>query len=161
VFALAGLLIGAGAIAWGASLIASEVRRAREEAGRGRTLAIAQLFAPAIGAAQSDPRVLLTWQPLARTMRAIFPDECAILDRAAGATFPFTTDRIQAAHAQWTAEWLAWERSHDAEYKARAADAQGNAGRLDLIEREKLDTYQRRYEEYIRVARALQALVTA
>ena len=31
--------------------------------------------------------------------------------------------------------------------------------RLDAVEREKLELYQRRYEEYVRVARALQALV--
>jgi hypothetical protein len=30
--------------------------------------------------------------------------------------------------------------------------------RLDAVEREKLETYQRRYEEYVRVAKALQAL---
>jgi hypothetical protein len=30
--------------------------------------------------------------------------------------------------------------------------------KVDAIEREKLDAYQRRYEEYVRVAKALQAL---
>ena len=159
--ALAGLLIGAAAIAWGARLIAQEIGRTREEASRARLVAIAQLFAPAIAAAQADPRALLVWQPLARTCRALFPDDFASLDRAGGATFPFTTEAIDRAHARWTADWLAWERSHDAEYKTRAAEAQGSPFRLDLIEREKLETYQRRYEEYIRVARALQALISA
>jgi len=32
--------------------------------------------------------------------------------------------------------------------------------RLDAVESEKLGLYQRRYEDYVRVARALQALVT-
>jgi hypothetical protein len=30
--------------------------------------------------------------------------------------------------------------------------------RVDAVEREKLDAYQRRYQEYVQVARALQAL---
>ena len=102
---------------------------------------------------------ILTFQPLARALRVVIPDAFDALDRAGGATFPFTTERIQAAHVQWTADWLSWERAHDAEYKARAAEAQASPARLDAIEREKLETYQRRYEEYIRVARALQALI--
>jgi len=32
--------------------------------------------------------------------------------------------------------------------------------RLDAVESEKLDLYQRRYQEYVRVAKALQALIT-
>ena len=155
----AALLIGVAVIGRGVALIANELRKAREEATSTRTLAIAQMFAPAIAAAQSDPHVFLTWQPLARATRALFPDAFAALDRASGAAFPFPSERIQAAHAQWTADWLAWERAHDAEYKHRAAEVQGDRGRLDLIEREKLDTYQRRYEEYVRVARALQSLI--
>ena len=38
------------------------------------------------------------------------------------------------------------------------ADTTAARARLDAIEHEKLDTYQRRYEDYIRVAKALQAL---
>lgn len=161
VLSLAALLIGVAgvaAIVWGAQLIGTEVRKTREEAARAHTLAIAQMFAPAVNAAHTDPRSVLVWQPLARTARALFPDEFAALDRAAGSTFPLSTDRIQAAHSQWTADWLAWEAAHDAEYKQRAA-AETDRGRLDLIERQKLETYQRRYEEYIRVARAIQALL--
>ena len=58
---------------------------------------------------------------------------------------------------------LAWERKHDAEYKVKAAaverDLAASAGspvqraRLDAVEKEKLDTYQRRYAEYVRVPR--------
>ena len=111
-----------------------------------------------MSASLTDPRVLLTFPPLAPSIRALMPDVFESLDKAGGVMFPFPVERIQAAHAQWTAEWLVWERAHDAEYKARAADAQGSPSRLDAIEGEKLETYQRRYEEYIRVARALQAL---
>ena len=102
--------------------IAGEIRAAREDAGRGRTLAILQAFAPGIGAAHNDPRALLVWQPLARAARQAFPAECAALDKAAGGTFPFTADQIQAAHSRWTTEWLAWERRHDADYKQKAAE---------------------------------------
>jgi hypothetical protein len=127
------------------------------------------MFAPGIGAAAADPRAILVWQPVARMARQIFPEEFALIDRAAGAAFPFSAERLQSAHAQWTADWLAWERTHDAEYKLKAAIveqeiAEGGAtavlrARLDAVESEKLDLYQRRYGEYVRVAKALQALL--
>ena len=127
------------------------------------------LFAPGIAAAAGDPCALLSWQPLARTARTLFPDECAALDRASGSKFPFSADQIQAAHSRWTADWLAWEQTHDIEYKLKAAEIeaalQGPEGltlgraRLDAVEREKLERYQRRYEEYVRVGKALQALM--
>jgi len=170
VLALIALLIGAGAVAvaWGANAIATEIRKLREATARARSLSIAQTFAPAIAAVQADPRALLVWQPLARTARVLFPEEFAALDRAAGATFPFSPGELQAAHAKWTADWLAWERTHDASYKSKAAAVEQElaaAGaspalrsRLDAIEQEKLDLYQRRYSEYVRVAKGLQAL---
>ena len=84
--------------------------------------------------------------------------------------FPFSEDALQAAHAQWTADWLAWEGAHDAEYKLKAAEvehelaASGGApfirAKLDAVEREKLDRYQRRYQEYVQVAKALQSLMS-
>jgi heme A synthase len=161
-------LIIAGTVWWTAQQIVGELRATRDEAARARTLTLIELFAPAIGAAQADPRALLAWQPLAKMARQLFPTDCAALDRAAGGTFPFTSEHAQAAHAQWTADWLAWERTHDAEYKLKAADAEqelvasgGSAAhraKLDAIESEKLDLYQRRYSEYVRVAKALQAL---
>ena len=120
-------------------------------------------------AAQNDPRVLLTWQPLAKTSRARFGSEFAALDAASGSTFPFNKEMLTSAHARWTTEWLAWERAHDATYKLKARVAQqelkGDAGsdvaraKLDGVESEMLDLYQRRYEEYVRVGRALQGLV--
>ncbi len=36
-------------------------------------------------------------------------------------------ERIEAAHAQWTADWLAWEGAHDAEFKSKAAAVAGRA----------------------------------
>ena len=101
-------------------------------------------------------------------MRLLLPAECDALDKAAGGHFPFTTSQIEAAHARWTTDWLAWERAHDAEFKVKAAVAEqeiaasGGAadarGRLETIEREKLELYQRRYQDYVQVAKALQAL---
>ncbi len=162
-------LIVAGAVEWARLRIVGELKAAREEAARGRGLQILAAFAPALGAAVADPRALLVWQPLARTARQLFPDEFAALDRASGATFPFSGESVQAAHARWTADWLAWERRHDAEFKLKAATVEHELiesggspivrARLEKVEREKLDQYQRRYEEYVRVAKALQAVM--
>ena len=164
--------IVAAALLWGAAQIVRELRAAREERIHGRALPIVQLFAPAIEAVQEDPRALLVWQPLARTIRQLYPAESAAVDRAAGGPFPFGREMMAAAHARWTTDWLSWERTHDAEYKLKVAmiededelaatggSAVGRA-RLDAVEREKLALYQRRYEEYVRVAKVLQALAT-
>jgi hypothetical protein len=158
----------AGAIVWAGVRIANAIRAAHAGAVGDRVLQLLGLFAPGLVAAERDPRALLVWQPLARRARAMFPEEFGMLDRAAGGTFPFSEDRLQDAHARWTADWLGWERTHDADFKLKAAAAEHEIGtsgslpiaraRLDAIEREKLDLYQRRYEEYIRVAKALQSL---
>ena len=162
----------AAAIAWAAVQIVAELRAARGAAGPAdRVATLLTLFAPALVDTQRDPRAFLVWQPIARAARQIFPDEFASLDRAMGATFPFTPERIEAAHSAWTADWLAWELAHDTEYKMKTAAAeqelaaQGGSGvaraRLDCVEREKLDLYQRRYADYVRTAKALQALTSA
>jgi hypothetical protein len=162
--------IVAGAVLLGAALIAREMRVAREEAARGRAAAIIQLFAPALEAVRDDPRVLLVWQPLARAVRQLYPVESAAVDRANGGAFPFGRDLMSAAHARWTSDWLSWERTHDADYKLReavlqeelaaAGDSAAGRARFEALEREKLALYQRRYEEYTRVAKALQAFST-
>jgi hypothetical protein len=118
---------------------------------------------------QSVTRERCSYGSRSRNARALFAEEFARLDRATGGRFPFTEDWLQEAHSRWTAEWLAWERTHDADYKVRVAaveheiSASGSSllarAKLDAIEGEKLDVYQRRYEEYIRVAKALQALL--
>jgi hypothetical protein len=165
-------LIVAATVACSALHIAAELRAARGGAGPADRIAtLLTLFAPALADTQRDPRAFLVWQPIARAARQIFPDEFAALDRAMGGTFPFTAERIEAAHAAWTADWLAWELAHDTEYKMKTAvaehelAAQGGStvarARLDLVEREKLDLYQRRYADYVRTAKALQALTTS
>src|SRR4051794_41889910 len=97
----------------------------------------------------------LVWQPIAKLARQLLPAEAAALDRAAGATFPFSAADLQAAHAQWTTDWLAWERAHDPEDKLKATmaaagmAAAGNSdvarGKGDAAEDEKLDRYPRRH----------------
>ena len=160
-------LIVAAAVAWAGWRISRELARSGGgQDGTGRLLA---LFAPGVARAAEDPRALLTWQPLAATARKLYPKEFAALDQASGTTFPFNADQIERAHARWTADWLAWERTHDAECKLKTAILEHELGdavesaygraRLDAVERDKLDQYQRHYEDYTRVAKTLQALL--
>ena len=70
-------------------------------------------------------------------------------------------------HARWTTQWLAWERDHDLEYKRRATELEVELegasrarstvlrARLAEVEQEKLLRYQERYEEYVRVGKAI------
>ena len=156
------------AVAWGALRIARAIEESRTAGQHERSLQLMALFAPAIAAADNDPQVLLAWQPVAATARTLFAAECAALDRAAGGRFPFSAAMIDAAHARWSTDWLAWERTHDAEYKLKAAEVEEQLksatnpalgrSRLEAVEREKVERYQHRYAEYVRVSRALQAL---
>ncbi len=170
----------AGASVWVGGRIAAAADRAGRDAASARRIQLLALFGPALDQAAADPRALLTWAPLASTARALFAADCAEIARASGAQFPFSDDFVQRAHARWTADWLAWERTHDGVYKLTAAEAQAAlaaataaviAGgrtedaqttsalaraRVDNVEREKLELYQRRYEEYVRIAKALQ-----
>jgi len=142
--------------------------RRRREAAVQRLLAI---FGPATAAVQQDPKQLLTWYPFAQSSRKLFPSAFAELDKAFGGRFPFTKEQLQAAHARCSADWLAWERAHDAEFSVKAAQVQdeiARAGgqatpllrtRLAAVEQEKLERYQQRYEEYIKTAKALAAFV--
>src|SRR5688500_4401278 len=111
----AAVLIGAWLVARAGGAGASQ-----PDASRTRHLQIVALFAPGMAAVAEDPRALLVWQPLAATARALFPEDFAAIDRAAGAMFPFTREQVEAAHARWSTEWLAWEQTHDAECKLKA-----------------------------------------
>jgi len=158
-------LVGA-ALAYVLWRIGDDLRRHRREATLAHLLA---MFGPAVAAAQQDPRRLVVWHPLAQTSRKLFPEAFKDLDAAAGGVFPFTKEQLKAAHARCTADWLAWERAHDAEYSLKAAQVQdeidrvqGQASpllrtRLAAVEQQKLERYQQRYEEYIKTAKALAA----
>jgi len=159
-------LIVAGAVLWAGQQIA----RAQPRPGDHRqSAALLSLFAPAVAAAATDPRAVLAWQPVAVAARVLYPKDFAEIDTAFGSTFPFSAESIERAHARWSADWLAWERRHDADFKLRTAMVEHELGgeatssfgraRLDAIEREKLDLYQQHYEEYTRIAKGLQALI--
>ena len=166
---LAAALLIAAAIVWSTQTAVRAWRASHEDAAQARQARLLQIFSTGVAAVRADPPALLVWQPLARTARRLFPDDFSAFDRAAGGAFPFTREQIEAAHARWTAEWLAWEQRHDAEFKLKASAAEHELAasgglplmraRLEAVEREKLEGYQRRYEEYIRTAKALQALM--
>jgi hypothetical protein len=129
------------------------------------------MFGPAGVAVQQDPRQLLVWYPLAQNSRKLFPEAYADLDKAFGGRFPFTKEQLQSAHARCSSDWLAWERAHDRESSLKAAQVEDEIARgggqatpllrtrLAALEQEKLERYQQRYEEYIKTAKALAALV--
>jgi hypothetical protein len=156
------------AAAWALWRMAAGAERLRRDAAVQQMLA---LFGPAAAAVHQDPRHMLAWYPLARTSRKRFPEVFAELDKASGGTFPFNKDQVQAAHARCSSDWLAWERAHDAEFSLKAAQVEDEitrAGghpsalqrtRLAAVEQQKLEMYQRRYEEYIKTAKALAAFV--
>ena len=141
-----------------------EMRRRRREHILASVLAT---FGPAVAKVQVEPRVLVTWASVATTARALFPEAFKELDAASGARFPFPAAVIEEAHARWTTQWLAWERGHDLECKrqtsrveaelarASAEDTPSLHSQLAAIEQEKLQRYQERYEEYVRVGRAM------
>jgi hypothetical protein len=144
------------------------MERRRRDAAIQQALA---LFGPAVAAVQQDSRLLLAWYRLARVHRKLFPEALAELDSAYGGAFPFNKDEVQAAHARCTSDWLAWERAHDAEFSLKSAQVEDEIARggvpaspllrtrLAALEQQKLELYQRRYEDYIRTAKALAALV--
>jgi len=164
----AGVLGVAAVLVWAALRMSAAVGQLREDAARQRSLQLLALLTPGRVAAREDPKALLAWQPVAGLARRLYPEECAALDRAAGSTFPFGAEEIQAAHARWTSAWLAWEAAHDAEYRARAAaleeelrragGGEGVRARLEAVGRERLARYQQQYEEYTKVSRVLRTL---
>jgi hypothetical protein len=166
---IAALLVSGSVILVGLRVV-HEMAKARKEEMRRRTEQLMNLFATGLSTAAEDPRALLVWQPFAIIARKVFPDEFNALDQASGGRFPFTREYLESAHARWSADWLAWEQRHDSEYKLKAAEAENQItasgapatlvrARLDAIEREKLELYQRRYSEYVQVSKALQALM--
>ena len=158
------VLLAAGA---GGALLLSELRQRRRQQ---TLLQLLATFGPAVAAGHADPERCVPWSEVAQTARALFPEAFARLDAASGGRFPFSRRAVEAAHARWTADWLAWERQHDLEYKERAAaaesalaNADGEAAaalraRLAAVNQEKLQTYQDRYARYVRVGKAIAAL---
>ena len=163
------VFLAASAIAYALWRIGDVLGRQRQDSA---ILQLLATFAPAAGAVQQDPKQLLVWYPLAQASRRQFPEAFKELDKSAGGTFPFSKQELQAAHAHCSADWLAWERAHDAEFSLKAAQVQdeiaraGEASpllrtRLAAIEQQKLERYQQRYEEYIKTAKAIAAYAEA
>ena len=161
------LLAVAATIGIGAVFVRSALGRRRRDA---QLLGLLTTFGPACERARSDPRVLLAWYPVAVAARLAFPQAFMVLDGDGQRRFPFGQAEIEAAHARWSTEWLDWERRQDAEHRARREAVEAELGqatdetapplraRLEALEREKLEQYQHRYEEYVRVSRALKEL---
>ena len=165
------LVVVATIVAAGAA-IAGVVERARRDGRRQHRerLIAALLTSIAPAAARADPRELCGWQRVAVSARAFFPDVVAEIESRTGERFPFPRETVEEAHARWTAEWLAWERRHDADFRQRSSaleaelDAAGEIGspagraRMAALDDEKLQAYQHRYEEYVRIGNGLAAL---
>ena len=157
------ILTGLGVIAVAVAAIVEMRRRRRDQL----VASLLATFGPAVAKVQVEPRELVAWATVAATARALFPDTFKELDAASGARFPFPGTVIEDVHARWTSQWLAWEREHDLECKRRASrvevelarasaeDAPRLHSQLAAIEQEKLQRYQERYEEYVRVGRAM------
>ena len=144
-------------------------RAQRREHGERIVALLLTTMAPAV--ARAEPRELLAWRSAAEGIRELFPEEVATIEARMGDRFPFPRAVVEDVHARWTADWLAWERQHDTECRERVAalTAELNAAaresapavraKLDALEDEKLQRYQRRYEEYVRVGNGLVALM--
>ena len=165
---LASSVMLAAAMAWAAAVVARSLKGLQDETARGRQAQLLAFLAPALARVREDPAALVDWHRAADVTRALFPEDAAALDRAAGNRYPFTPADVQDAHARWSSAWLAWERANDIAYKTRLATLQSETARageavpritLEALEQERLDVYQRRYADYVRVSKALQALL--
>ena len=146
------------------AIVVREMRALRREQGLANLLSV---FGPAVARVQAAPAELVAWASVAKTARAVHPDLFRELDSATGGRFPFSPELVESSHARWTSQWLAWERDHDLEYKRRARSIESELNRaspdnavdfhaqLAAIEQEKLQRYQERYEEYVRVGKAI------
>jgi adenine phosphoribosyltransferase len=161
-----GALIVAAAIWWTAQQIVGELRAARDgRRAAGCSCSSSSLPRARRGAARST--AFLVWYPLARS-RASCCRPTARLDPRRRIV-PVPAGAGAGAHAQWTMTGSPGSGPTTASKLKAATAEQALAaspdspvlrGRLDAVEREKLDTYQRRCAEYVRIAKALQALTS-
>jgi hypothetical protein len=159
-----GLLAVAAACVLSGRLIQAALNQPRRDA---QVLALLATFGPVVERVHVDPRALLTWHPIAQAARRSFPDAFAALDGDESHRFPFTSALLESAHARWTTDWLAWEMEHDADFRRRSAaietqSANAEPGEtraaLEQLEQENLEGYQRQYETYVKVSKALATL---
>jgi hypothetical protein len=145
-------------------------RRVRKQEHKDQ-LMVVLLTGSAAAVARAEPRELLAWQAAADVVRRLFPDAIADIESKGGESFPIPRKVVEAAHTKWTAEWLAWERQHDADFRKRTSvlqaelEATGHEhtpdghARIAALEGEKLQSYQRRYEEYVQIGKGLTGLL--
>ena len=164
------LIVVAVVLAAAATSVAQRYRREQRREHNQRIVALLLTTCmPAV--ARAEPRELLAWRNAAGAVRKLFPEAVATIEAETGERFPFPRAVVEDAHAQWTADWLAWERKHDTVHRERAATleaalhaagsddaATAVRAKIAALEDEKLQTYQRRYEEYVRIGNGLIAL---
>lgn len=161
------VLVLAAVCGW-VGLLGIQILRARRRDAQ--ILQLLDIFGPVVDRVRSDPHVLLTWYPVASAARQMFPDAFAAISQAGVEPFPFGETALETAHARWTTDWLEWEHRNDGNSRrnretigleierSQGAAAQAARDRLDALERDSLEQYQRKYEEYVKVSRALGAL---
>ena len=166
-FSFAAVIGGLLIIVFVVWLIVSQTRRAREER---LVLEILKLFKTARIDGKADPQSLVAWSELGGISRRLFPSAFERLDRATEGRFPFSDKFIEETHSRWTSEWLSWEQQHDREYKGKAMAIESQLKsvqdqekdvflqRLDFVNSEKLQTYQSRYEIYVKVGKSIAGL---
>ena len=149
------LLFGGVVAAIGLAMTVYE-RRVRKQEHKEQLMAVL-LTASAAAIARAEPRELLAWQSTAKTARRLFPDIVAEIESKGGESFPIPKKVVEDAHAKWTAEWLAWEHHHDADFRKRTSvlEAELQAGgqehtpdghaRIAALEDEKLQSYHKIY----------------
>lgn len=155
-----------------AAVVLLVAERERRERRRQHREQLAALLLAGVGpaVARADGRELLGWRSVATALREVLPDAVRAIEQGTGRPFPFPREVVDDAHARWTADWLAWERAHDIRFRQRTSALEAElrdrgeggtaAGQAQLaaLDDEKLQDYQRRYEEYVRVGKALAAL---
>ena len=153
-------------------VVAIAAERARRDRRRQHREQVVAVLLASVGpaVARADGRELLGWRRVAGTLRELLPEAVRTIEKRTGQPFPFPREVVEDAHARWTADWLAWERAHDIRFRQRTsaleaelrkggeADTAAGRARLGTLDDEKLQDYQRRYEEYVRVGKELAAL---
>jgi hypothetical protein len=163
-------LIVAAAIGAAAFVIATEVRAGarRCDADQG-THDPAGCLRPGIEAARADPRALLVWHPLGRAVRQPVSHRArgarqgrrriVPLHARPGAGGALAVDDRLAGVGASARRRLQGPRGGGRTRTGGLERIAGRAGAGRRHRREKLDLYQRRYQDYVQVARALQALI--
>ena len=147
--------------------------RARRERLRQHREQVAALLLTSVGpaVARADGRELLGWRSVATALREVLPD--AVRDHRAGhgsspfrfrgrsSTTPTPAGRPTGSRGNGRHDIRFRQRASALEAELRGSgrvDTASGQARLAALDDEKLQDYQCRYEEYVRVGKALAAL---